>query len=112
MAKVLMFIRDGAISHGAVTPRYCVMPPNAGCFVGMETAPVAPWPHQKIVACRLVETRPYTYLLCDEVGLGKTIELDCLRSLYLSGLVKVLVAAPASLTDSGSVRWQQNYCCP
>lgn len=76
-----------------------------GRFVGMETAPVAPWPHQEIVVRRLVETWPYTYLLCDEVGLGKTIEAGlAFRSLYLSGLVKrVLVAAPASLTG----QWQR-----
>lgn len=76
-----------------------------GRFVGMETAPVAPWPHQEIVVRRLVETWPYTYLLCDEVGLGKTIEAGlAFRSLYLSGLVKrVLVAAPASLTK----QWQR-----
>jgi hypothetical protein len=71
-----------------------------GRFVGMETAPVEPWPHQAVVARRLVETWPYSYLLCDEVGLGKTVEAGlAFRSLYLSGLVKrILIAAPASLT--------------
>ena len=47
--------------------------PN-GRFVGMVTAPVEPWPHQAIVARRLIASFPYSFLLCDEVGLGKTIE--------------------------------------
>ena len=76
-----------------------------GRFVGMETAPVTPWPHQEVVARRLIETWPYSYLLCDEVGLGKTIEAGlAIRSLVLSGLVKrVLIAPPASLTK----QWQR-----
>lgn len=76
-----------------------------GRFVGMETAPVAPWPHQEIVARRLVEAWPHSFLLCDEVGLGKTIEAGlAFRSLYLSGLARrILIAAPASLTE----QWQR-----
>lgn len=72
-----------------------------GRYVGMYTAPVEPWPHQEIVIRRLVETWPYSYMLCDEVGLGKTIEAGlAIRSLVLSGLAKrVLIAAPASLTQ-------------
>jgi ERCC4-related helicase len=52
-----------------------------------------------------VETWPYSYLLCDEVGLGKTIEAGlAIRSLLLSGLAKrVLIAPPASLTQ----QWQR-----
>ncbi|MHB1125575.1 MAG: helicase-related protein [Bacillota bacterium] len=103
-------------AHGVVEPpsalerlRFAVlrdapkMP--GGRFVGMETAPVAPWPHQAVVAHRLIETWPYSYLLCDEVGLGKTIEAGlAFRSLYLSGLAKrILIAAPAGLTS----QWQR-----
>lgn len=54
---------------------------------------------------RLIDTWPYHYLLCDEVGLGKTIEAGlAIRSLYLAGLVpRVLICAPASLTR----QWQR-----
>ena len=71
-----------------------------GEMIGIYTAPVEPWPHQEIVARKLVETFPYSWLLCDEVGLGKTIESAlAIRSLYLSGIAKrILIAAPKSLT--------------
>ncbi len=76
-----------------------------GRYVGMETAPVKPWPHQEIVARRLIASWPYSFLLCDEVGLGKTIEAGlAIRSLYLAGVVRrVLIAAPAGLTR----QWQR-----
>ncbi|MCL6517714.1 helicase-related protein [Alicyclobacillus sp.] len=78
---------------------------RGGQYVGMETAPVEPWPHQWVVARRLVDGWPYTYMLCDEVGLGKTIEAGlAFRSLYLAGLARrILVAAPAGLT----IQWQR-----
>ena len=77
-----------------------------GRYVGMETAPIRPWPHQAVVARRLIATWPYSYLLCDEVGLGKTIEAGlAIRSLYLSGLAqRVLICAPASLTHAVAAR--------
>jgi hypothetical protein len=76
-----------------------------GEYVGMYTAPVEPWPHQEIVARRIVENFPATHLLCDEVGLGKTIEAGlAFRSLYLSKRAKrILIASPASLTR----QWQR-----
>ena len=78
--------------------------PN-GRFIGMYSAPIAPWPHQEIVSRKLVESYPYSYMLCDEVGLGKTIESAlALRSLILSGRVnRALIIAPAGLTD----QWQR-----
>ncbi|UWE04240.1 helicase-related protein [Laceyella sacchari] len=76
-----------------------------GRYVGLETAPVEPWPHQIMVVRRLVENWPYSYLLCDEVGLGKTIEAGlAIRCLHLAGWAKrILIAAPASLTT----QWQR-----
>ena len=40
-----------------------------GKYIGIESATVEPWPHQRIVAHRLIEAWPYSFLLCDEVGL-------------------------------------------
>lgn len=76
-----------------------------GRFVGLSTAPVAPWPHQEVVARRLISSFPYHYLLCDEVGLGKTVEAGLsLRSLILSGFIqRMVIAAPKSLTG----QWQR-----
>lgn len=78
--------------------------PN-GQYLGIETAPIEPWPHQRVVARRLVDGWPLSWMLCDEVGLGKTIEAGlALRALRLSGRVgRVLIAAPASLTP----QWQR-----
>jgi len=78
---------------------------RGGETVGLYTAPVTPWPHQEIVARRLVETYPYGYLLCDEVGLGKTIENGlAFRALWLSGRAKrILICPPASLVN----QWQR-----
>ncbi|PDO10502.1 MAG: helicase [Candidatus Reconcilbacillus cellulovorans] len=91
--SALELLRFAVIRDGPKLP--------GGRFVGIETAPVEPWPHQRVVARRLVKTWPYSYLLCDEVGLGKTIEAGlAFRSLYLSGMAKrILIAAPAGLTQ-------------
>ena len=72
-----------------------------GIYIGMYSAPVEPWPHQEIVSRRLIESWPYSYMMCDEVGLGKTIEAAlAMRSLILSGRAKrVLIIAPKSLTS-------------
>ena len=78
--------------------------PN-GLYVGMETAPVDPWPHQREVAHQLVDQWPIGAMICDEVGLGKTIEAGlAIRSLVLSQRVKkVLILAPAGLCS----QWQR-----
>ena len=84
--------------------KYAPMMPG-GKYVGMYTAPVEAWPHQEVVAHRIIDNFPTSHLMCDEVGLGKTIEAGlAFRSLYLSKRVKrILIAAPASLTR----QWQR-----
>ncbi len=78
--------------------------PN-GELLAEEFATVDLWPHQRKVSDQIVETYPEPYLLCDEVGLGKTIEAGIsLKRLLLTGRVKrVLLLVPASLVT----QWQE-----
>ena len=73
--------------------------------MGLVSAAVEPWPHQLAIARRITETWPRSYLLADEVGLGKTIETGLvLRELLLSGrLSTALLLVPASVL----IQWQE-----
>lgn len=73
--------------------------------LGAATAAITPWPHQSRVADRILNRYPERALLCDEVGLGKTIEAGLvLRQLLISGWVKrVLILAPKSVLK----QWQE-----
>jgi ERCC4-related helicase len=61
--------------------------------------PLTPFPHQAQVFRRVVADFPQSFLFCDEVGLGKTIEAGlALRALILKGEVqRALIIAPRSL---------------
>ena len=78
--------------------------PNAG-DLGILTSAIKPWPHQVNVVKTVVERFPERFLLCDEVGLGKTIEAGlALRQLYLSGRVqRCLLLVPKSVAR----QWQE-----
>ncbi len=68
------------------------------------TSAVTPFPHQRENVDRLSGTYPRSWLLADEVGLGKTISAGlALRELLLGERVKrALVMAPANVC----VQWQ------
>ncbi len=78
--------------------------PNAQ-QLGAATCAITPWPHQIRVAQKIIETYPKRYMLCDEVGLGKTIEAGLvLRQLVISGRVKrCLLLVPKSVAR----QWQE-----
>ena len=78
--------------------------PN-GKYLAEETATVRLWPHQKATVDEISSNYPSRYLLCSEVGLGKTIEAGmALRQLLLSGKVKrCLILTPKSVTR----QWQE-----
>ncbi|MEW6458570.1 MAG: helicase-related protein [Bacillota bacterium] len=66
---------------------------------------VRPWPHQVEVAERVFREFPRRFLLCDEVGLGKTIEAGlALKKLVLTGAVRrALILVPRGLIR----QWQE-----
>ncbi len=78
---------------------------DGGTGVGYETAGVVPWPHQLAIARQVVDTFPRSYLLADEVGLGKTIEAGLiLRELLVSQKASsALLLVPASVIK----QWQE-----
>ncbi|WPL18348.1 RNA polymerase-associated protein RapA [Thiorhodovibrio winogradskyi] len=80
----------------------------------MDTLPIEPWPHQRFVARRLLATWPRNHLLCDEVGLGKTIEAGlAFRALWLSGRARsIRVFAPASLTAQWLREMAEKFLLP
>ena len=73
--------------------------------IGIQTAAVTPWPHQNRVIDAVVKQFPKSFLFCDEVGLGKTIEAGlALRQLIVTGRVRrSLILAPASVVR----QWQE-----
>lgn len=79
---------------------------DPGCldFV-IKSIPIQPWAHQLKILRRVAQEFPCSYLIADEVGLGKTIETGLiLRYLILSQKVKrVLILAPASVQP----QWQE-----
>ena len=90
--ELLAFIREAPKGKG-------------GAGVGVATAVVDPFPHQLAITRRAIETFPRSYLLADEVGLGKTIEAGLiLRELLVSGMIETaLLLVPASVLR----QWQQ-----
>lgn len=73
--------------------------------LGMATSAISAWPHQSRVAKEVLEKFPDTAMLCDEVGLGKTIEAGLvIRQLIISGRVKrCLILVPKSVLK----QWQE-----
>ncbi|MBD2038586.1 DEAD/DEAH box helicase family protein [Leptolyngbya sp. FACHB-321] len=79
---------------------------DPGCLdFTVKSIPLQPWAHQLKILHRVAQEFPRSYLIADEVGLGKTIETGLvLRYLILSKKVKrVLILAPASVQP----QWQE-----
>jgi hypothetical protein len=79
---------------------------HPGCLdFCLKSIPIQPWPHQVKILRRVAENFPQSFLIADEVGLGKTIETGLiLRYLLVSKKVRrVLILAPASVQP----QWQE-----
>lgn len=89
------------IGDDAVVAHFLRAAPHlAGADVLAEaTTGVSLFPHQRQVAARLADLYPRSWLVADEVGLGKTISAGlALRRLWLDGQVKrALILAPANV---------------
>ncbi len=105
-----IWIRPGALSEEARERiifqflRDAPLLPNAD-KLGEAIATIHPWPHQVKVADKVTAEYPHRYMLCDEVGLGKTIEAGLiLKQLTLSGRAhRALILAPHSVCR----QWQE-----
>ena len=79
---------------------------HPGCLdFCLKSIPIQPWAHQLKILRRVADKFPCSFLIADEVGLGKTIETGLiLRYLIVSQKVKrVLILAPASVQP----QWQE-----
>jgi len=78
--------------------------PDRGAVTCDAMAPVSMWPHQRGVVAEAASAWPAGRLLCDEVGMGKTIEaiLVLRRLLAGRGVARALILPPANLL----LQWQ------
>jgi superfamily II DNA or RNA helicase len=86
---------DAVVAHFLrVAPRLAGAEALAEATIGVRL-----FPHQRQVAARLADLYPRSWLVADEVGLGKTISAGlALRRLWLAGQVKrALILAPANV---------------
>lgn len=78
--------------------------PDGGAATCDAMAPVTLWPHQRHVVAETAAAWPEGRLLCDEVGMGKTVEaiLVLRRLLAGRGVRRALILPPANLLP----QWQ------
>lgn len=82
------------------------LPNHDGCLdFCLQSIPITPWLHQVKILRRVAKQFPHSFLIADEVGLGKTIETGLvLRYLLITQQVqRVLVLSPASV----QTQWQE-----
>ncbi len=88
------------------------LPTNEGCLsYCLDSIPINPWPHQIKILRRVVQDFPASFLVADEVGLGKTIETGLiLKYLTVSQKAKrILILAPASVQPQWHSEMQEKF---
>jgi len=97
---------EGVIGDSELSQDYAKFEPLLNLYASptcldycLKSIPIKPWPHQLKILRRVAANFPKSFLIADEVGLGKTIETGLiLRYLLVSQKVKrVLILAPASI---------------
>ena len=75
-----------------------------GIHLAEDVSTISPWPHQRTIADTAVSLYPNNLFFCDEVGLGKTIEvgLTLSRLIHTGKVETALLLVPASLVR----QWQ------
>ena len=75
-----------------------------GIHLAEDVSTISPWPHQRTIADTAVSLYPNNLFFCDEVGLGKTIEvgLTLSRLIHMGEVQNALLLVPASLVR----QWQ------
>ena len=75
-----------------------------GLHLAEDICTLNPWPHQRTISDTAVSTYPNNLLFCDEVGLGKTIEigLTLSRLIHTGEAENALLLVPAGLVQ----QWQ------
>lgn len=103
-APVLEPADQVAIQRAAMRLQFLVEAPYLSAAACDATAPVDLWPHQRAVVQETAQAWPDGRLLCDEVGMGKTIEaiLIMRRLLAGRGVKRLLILLPAGLLP----QWQ------
>ncbi|TKX55567.1 helicase [Halorubrum sp. SP3] len=73
--------------------------------IAEDISSIEPWPHQRVIADTAASIYPESLLLCDEVGLGKTIEagLTISRLLTIGEVSDALLLVPATVQP----QWQE-----
>ncbi len=84
---------------------------NGGVRVGEATSAVTPWPHQQRAFRRMYDNWPPKLMICDEVGLGKTVQAGLLlRQSWLAQKAKrILIMAPKNVCSQWQIELREKF---